>query len=131
MPTAASRARSAGVWMPLSPTITLPAGTRGASRSLTASEVLNTLRSRLLMPISRDFSFSARSSSASSCTSTSTSMPNANAASSMSLRRGVVERRHDDQDAVGAHRARFRDLIGLEHEILAQRRQRTSPRARR
>ena len=33
MPTAASLARSAGVWMPLSPTITLPAGTRGASPS--------------------------------------------------------------------------------------------------
>ena len=84
MPTAASRARSAGVWMPLSPTITLPAGTRGASRSLTDSEVLNTLRSRLLMPISRDFSFSARSSSSSLCTSTSTSMPNDSAASSIS-----------------------------------------------
>ena len=84
MPTAASRARSAGVWMPLSPTISLPAGTRGASRSLTASEVLNTLRSRLLMPISRERSFSARSSSASSCTSTSTSMPKAKAASSSS-----------------------------------------------
>ena len=54
MPTAASRARSAGVCRPLSPTITLAGGTRGASRSLTASEVLNILRSRLLMPISRE-----------------------------------------------------------------------------
>ena len=38
-------------------------------------------------------------------------------------RRAVVERRHDDEDAVGAQRARFRDLVGLVHEILAQHRQ--------
>ena len=50
-------------------------------------------------------------------------MPSANAASSSVARRRVVDRRHDDQDAVGAPGARFRDLIGLEHEILAQRRQ--------
>ena len=36
------------------------------------------------------------------------------------LRRGIVERGHDDQDAIGAMRARFRHLIGVEHEILAQ-----------
>src|SRR5215203_4690595 len=39
-------------------------------------------------------------------------------------RRGVIERGHDDEDAIGAHRAGFRDLVGLEHEVLAQRRQR-------
>ena len=39
--------------------------------------------------------------------------------------------RHDDQDAVGAPGARFGHLIGLEHEILAQHRQRASRRARR
>src|ERR1700722_9331023 len=35
----------------------------------------------------------------------------------------VVERRHDDEDAVGAHRPRLRDLVGLVHEVLAQHRQ--------
>ena len=39
------------------------------------------------------------------------------------LCRAVVERRHDDQDAVGAVGAGFRHLIGVEHEILAQHRQ--------
>ena len=33
----------------------------------------------------------------------------------------VVDHRHDEQDAIGAPGARFRDLIGIEHEILAQR----------
>ncbi len=37
--------------------------------------------------------------------------------------RAIVERRHDDEDAVGAHRARFRHLIRLVHEVLAQHRQ--------
>ena len=37
---------------------------------------------------------------------------------------GVVDRGHDDQDAVGARGARFRHLIGVVHEILAQHRQR-------
>jgi hypothetical protein len=36
------------------------------------------------------------------------------------LRGGVVERGHDDQDAVGAMGAGFRHLVGVEHEILAQ-----------
>ena len=39
------------------------------------------------------------------------------------LRRGVVERCHDDQDAVGAVGARFDHLVGVVHEILAQHRQ--------
>ena len=38
-------------------------------------------------------------------------------------RRGVVNRRHDDQDAVGAQRPRLEHLIGIDHEVLAQRRQ--------
>ena len=82
------------------------------------------------MPISRDFSRSARSSSGSSCTSTSTSMPSAKAAASRFGRRRVVERRHDDEDAIGAGRARLRHLVGVVHEILAQHRQRAG-RARR
>ena len=36
---------------------------------------------------------------------------------------GIVERRHDDQDAVGAMGAGLGHLIGVEHEILAQHRQ--------
>ena len=36
---------------------------------------------------------------------------------------GIVERRHDDQDAVGAVGAGLDHLIGIEHEILAQHRQ--------
>ena len=35
----------------------------------------------------------------------------------------VVDRRHDDQDAIGPQRARFHDLVGLVDEILAQHRQ--------
>ena len=39
-------------------------------------------------------------------------------------RRLVVDRRHDDEDAVGAPGARLQHLIGIEEEILAQDRQR-------
>src|SRR3569623_2089342 len=38
-------------------------------------------------------------------------------------RRCVIQRGHDDQDAIGAMRARFHHLIGVVHEILAQHRQ--------
>ena len=38
--------------------------------------------------------------------------------------RCVVERGHDQQDAVGAEHARFHDLVGIDGEILAQHRQR-------
>ena len=34
-----------------------------------------------------------------------------------------IKRGNDQQDAIGAHRARFKQLIRLEHEILAQHRQ--------
>ena len=36
---------------------------------------------------------------------------------------GIRQRRHDQQNTVGAERARFDDLIGLQHEVLAQHRQ--------
>jgi hypothetical protein len=39
------------------------------------------------------------------------------------LRHRIVERRHDQEDAIGADRAGFEHLIGIEHEILAQDRQ--------
>ncbi len=38
-------------------------------------------------------------------------------------RLGVGQRGHDQQDAVGAHRAAFVDLPGIEDEVLAQHRQ--------
>ena len=123
MPTRSSRARSAGVKMPLSPTIRRSCGISGASASLVASVVSKVRRLRLLTPIIGERSFSARSSSARSWISISTSMPCAMAASSISLAARVVERGHDDQDAVGAMGAGFDHLIGVEHEILAQHRQ--------
>jgi hypothetical protein len=57
-----------------------------------------------LTPIIGERRFSARSSSARSWIS-------------------IVERRHDDQDAVGAMGAGLDHLIGIEHEILPQHRQ--------
>jgi hypothetical protein len=41
----------------------------------------------------------------------------------------VVERRDDQQDRVGAHRARFGDLVLVDDEILAQHRQSARARA--
>ena len=108
MPTRASRARSAGVKMPLSPTIRRSLGISGASASLVASVVSKVRRLRLLTPIIGERSLRARSSSARSWISISTSMPWASAASSMSRAARVVERGHDDQDAVGAMGARLR-----------------------
>ena len=35
-------------------------------------------------------------------------------------RRGVVDRRHDDEDAIGAERAGLHHLVGVDHEVLAQ-----------
>ena len=65
-------------------------------------------RLRLLMPTSGVFSRSARSSSAPSCTSTSTAMPSA-CAQRLEVAPSARRRGGDDQqDAVGAHRARLR-----------------------
>src|SRR5262252_5742259 len=68
----------------LSPTTTRSRGAIGARRSAMSSEVTNVLRSRLLMPTSRDFRRKARSISPSSCTSRSTSMPSLMASASTS-----------------------------------------------
>ena len=35
-------------------------------------------------------------------------------------RRGIVDRRHDDEDAIGTKGARLHHLIGVDHEVLAQ-----------
>ena len=124
MPAAASRATSAGVKMPLSPTSSRSAGTSGARRSDTASVVSKVLRSRLLMPSSGEARRSARSSSASSCTSTQHVHAELDRRVLQRSRLVVGDGGHDDEDAVGAPGARLVDLVGLEHEILAQRRQR-------
>ena len=52
-------------------------------------------------------------------------MPSASAARFELGGAGIVHRRHDDQDAIGAIGARFRHLIGLVHKVFAQYRQRT------
>ena len=128
MPTLARRARSAGRKMPLSPTSTRSRGTRGARRSLTASAVSNVLRSRLLMPTRRDLA--AARARARPRRAPRSARPCPRRTRPPRRPRGrVVERRHDDQDAVGAERARLGDLVGLVHEILAQRRQRRAARA--
>ncbi len=120
----ASRARSTGANRPLSPTAMRSRGTSGARRSLVPRVVSKVFRSRLLMPISRDFSFSARSSSPSSWTSSRTSMPSATRGVLELARLPVADRRHDDENAIGAPGPRFGDLVGLVEEILAQHRQR-------
>ena len=115
---------SAGVKMPLSPTSMRSFGTIGASVSLTASVVSKVRRSRLLMPIRRDLQLQRPVELGlvvhldQHVHAEVDARPSSSAPASASL-----TRRHDDQDAVGAERARLEHLIGLEHEILAQRRQ--------
>ena len=108
------------------------AGHRGASRSVTSSDGLEGAQVAVVdADQPRVSSASARSSSASSCTSTSTSMPR-------SLRRVVelARRRRRRRAAMmirmqSAPQARASaHLVGVEQEILAQRRQaRTAARA--
>ena len=81
------------------------------------------------MPISGVASRSARSSSTASCTSTSTAMPSSRASVSSVASRRVVERRDDQQDAIRTERPRLDDLVFVEHEVLAQHRQRACRRA--
>ena len=101
------------------------AGTSGASRSLTASDVLNTLQIAVVdadqprFQLQRALEFVLRRAlrPARPCRGRA-----------LRLRCPSPPRRRAHammiEDAVGAHRARLRHLIGLEHEILAQRRQR-------
>ena len=58
-----------------------------------------------------------------SCTSTSTAMSRLRAIGLELGHLRVVQAGGDQQDAVGAHRARFVDLVGIDHEVLAQHRQ--------
>jgi hypothetical protein len=50
-------------------------------------------------------------------------MPQSQAADSSSAASDVVDHGHDDEDAVGPPGAGFGDLVGVEHEVLAQHRQ--------
>ena len=102
MPTAASRARSAGVKMPLSPTMMRSRGTSGASRSLIASVVSKVLQVAVVdadeprfqpqraleLGFVMDFDQHVH---AEAC-----------AAASSRARSVVVDRGHDDEDAIGA-----------------------------
>ena len=58
-----------------------------------------------------------------SCTSTSTAMSRLRAIAFELRHLRVVQAGGDQQDAVGAHRARLVDLVGVDHEVLAQHRQ--------
>ena len=101
-----------------------PAGTSGISRSHTSSEVSKVRRSRLLTPISRPSSASARSSSRFVVDLDEHVEPEVVRGLVQRARGFVVDRGHDDEDAVGAPGARLQHLIGIEQEILAQDRQR-------
>ncbi len=106
-------------------------GTSGASSSVVARSVFNVRKSRLLMPISEVSRPRARSSSRLSCTSTRTSMSRLRADELQVTRLAIGQAGHDQQDAIGAHRAAFVDLPGIEDEVLAQYRQSRRRRERR
>ena len=117
--------RSAGVKMPLSPTTMRSAGPCGASARWSSSVVSKVFRLRLLMPISRDLQLQrARRARLVVHLDQHVHAVARTPRPPGRLRGRVVDRRHDDQDAVGAPGARLGHLIGLVHEILAQRRQR-------
>ena len=124
MPARAEPARCRpGVKMPLSPTMMRSFGTRGARRSLTASVVSKVRRSRLLMPIEARRELQRPVELGLVVDLDQHVHAESSAASSSVARVVVADRRHDDQDAVGAERARLVHLIGLVHEILAEHRQ--------
>ena len=74
-PAATTRLTSSPVKNPLSLTTAGPGGIEGRSASVVSRVVSNVQRSRLLMPITRASTASARSSSAAVCTSTSAPRP--------------------------------------------------------
>ena len=100
------------------------AGTRAASLSVVARSVFKLLRLRLLMPMSRVLRRSARPQLVARHAPRPARRGARRAAAASSVRASlVVERRQDQEDAVGAHRACFGHLIRIEHEVLAQQRQ--------
>ena len=130
MPALASRVRSSGAKMPLSATTTCPAGTKAAKRSLVASVVSKVFRLRLLMPMQPRFQ-AQRSRQLLLIVDLDEHVHAERERRRFEVRRaGIIDRGHDDEDAIGAGDARFGHLIGVVHEILAQHRQRAG-RARR
>ncbi len=129
-PARLSRAMSAGPPMPLSATKVASAGARAASSPVRAMSTVKLAQVAVVDPDQAGLEGARRaSSSASSCTSTSTSMPWLDGGGLDLEHLPVVQRGDDDEDCVGAQRARLRHLPGIDHEILAQRRQATRPRA--
>ena len=120
MPTFERRLRSAGVSSPLSPTTMRSAGIFGASLSLTASDVSKVRRSRLLMPTRRERSRKRAIEFGFVVNLQQHIHAEIEGGVLDILGGGIIERGHDDQNAIGAPGARFRDLIDVEHEILAQ-----------
>ena len=125
MPTVASASRSAGEEIPLSPT-TMRSARDSRRQPLAGGERrLEGLEIAVVDADQPRASAAARARARrSSCTSSSTSMPNAMRRLLELPRGAVVDRRHDDQDAVGAPGPRFGDLVGVVHEVLAQDRER-------
>ena len=116
-------ARSAWLRMPLSAIRKRSGGTSGASSSVVARSVSKVLRLRLLMPIS-GVSSPQRAVELASVVHLDQHVHVQRAGQRLQLARlGVGQRRHDQQDAVGAHRAALEHLPGIEDEILAQHRQ--------
>ena len=115
---------SAGVKMPLSPTMTRSFGTSGASRSLTASVVSKVRRSRLLMPISREarlqraLQFRLVMHLDQHIHAERRAPPPRCARASSSSTAAMMIRMQSAPSARASY-----DLVGLEEEILAQHRQ--------
>ena len=124
-PAAASRARSAGAKMPLSPTITRSAGISGASRSQVASVVSKVCKFAVVDADQPRFEAAARASArarhaprpARPCRARRLPLRARPRAASSSA--AMMIRMQS-----APVRARLGHLIGVEHEILAQRRQR-------
>ena len=130
MPALASRARSAGVKMPLSPTMTRSGGTSCASRSQVASVVSKVLQVAVVDADQPRFQ-PQRALELGLVVHLDQHVH-----AERERRRFELARRSASSTAAmmmrmqsAPQRARFRHLIGVEHEILAQRRQRGRPRA--
>ena len=124
MPALASRARSSGAKMPLSPTMMRPGrneprqplagGERGLERLQVAIVDADEFRFQAKRPLQLlvivDFDQRVHAERE----GRGFELGGA----------GIIDRGHDDEDAIGAISARLRHLIGVVHEILAQHRQR-------
>ncbi len=123
-PTAAIRWQSAWVEIPLSQTSSTSAGTSAASRSVFARSTSKVLRLRLLTPISRDCSRGQRTVELGSRRELPPARPSLGARGQFDFAHlRIVQRRNDDQDRIGPHRAGFGTLPRIDHEILPDHRQ--------